>query len=78
LFVAAEICVHDVCARIGVLAFFDQIGESFVDKRLKLTSFLLGEPADGLQDRRIHLGGKLLAGLGHGAHPFLTTPRYQV
>jgi hypothetical protein len=42
---------------------FDLIGQSFVDEGLKLTSFLLSEGADSLEDLRIDLSGKFLASL---------------
>jgi hypothetical protein len=45
---AGVMCTHDVRvrARPGVLAFFDQIGKGFIDKRLELLSLLLRKRAD--------------------------------
>lgn len=54
-------------ARIGLAAFFDQIGEGFVNQSLQLPPFGLGNAADGCENIRVHLGSEFLeGGLGHG------------
>lgn len=68
-FVAGEIRSHDVRARLGVLVLLNEVGESFIHERLKLTAFRLGECSHGCEDLWINLSGEFLASLGYENAP---------
>ena len=66
MFVAGEIRAHDVRARRGLLALFEQVGKSLFHKGFDLTAFRYRKLTHNGQKLRVDLGSEFFAGLGHG------------
>ena len=74
---AGEIRAHDVGAWLGLLALFEQVGESLFHEHLKLTAFHARERAQrrpDLQISEVTLGGKFLASLWRRSSPTAPVP----